>query len=146
MGPIANLNVFEVEGFLAVFAVERPLRTLALVVALLLVEADVFFTGGAGDDHELALALVAELEGAERQLRSKLSAPHPPMTGADLVLLNGSFPGAVFVDAHGRKVFNLPSNGVVGKSLNPPPGKTKAALTRLLITCASAHCRDVTVV
>lgn len=39
------------------------------------------------------------------------------MGGADLVLLDGSFPGAVFVDAHGRKVFDLPSNGVVGKSL-----------------------------
>lgn len=38
---------------------------------------------------------------------------------ADLVFFNGSFPGAVFVDARGRKVFHFPSNGVVGKSLKP---------------------------
>lgn len=45
------------------------------------------------------------------------------VTGADLVFLNGSFPGAVFVDTHGRKVFDFPSNGVVRKSLNPPENK-----------------------
>lgn len=71
---IFNLDVFEVKRFLAVFAVERPLRALALVVALLLVEADVFFAGGAGDDHELALALVVELERAERQWSGGLGA------------------------------------------------------------------------
>lgn len=70
---IFNLDVFEVKRFLAVFAVERPLRALALVVALLLVEADVFFAGGAGDDHELALALVVELQRAERQWCGGLS-------------------------------------------------------------------------
>lgn len=43
--------------------------------------------------------------------------------GADLVLLNGSFPGAVFVDTHGRKVFDFPSNSVVRKSLKPPENK-----------------------
>lgn len=62
------------KGLLAVFAVERPLRALALVVALLLVEADVLLAGGAGDDHELALPLVAELQRAERQGRSRPSA------------------------------------------------------------------------
>lgn len=69
-----NLDVFEVEGFLAVFAVERPLRALALVVPLLLVEADVFFAGGTRDDHELALPLVVELEKAQRHLGRDLSA------------------------------------------------------------------------
>lgn len=72
---IFNLDVFEVKRFLAVFAVERPLRALALVVALLLVEADVFFAGGAGDDHELALALVVELE------RSRASVVRRPRRG-----------------------------------------------------------------
>lgn len=76
MGDVFNLDVFEVKRFLAVFAVERPLRALALVMALLFVEADVFFAGGARDDHELALPLVVELERAERQLCGSLSACH----------------------------------------------------------------------
>lgn len=56
-----NLDVFEVKWFLAVLAVERSLRALSLIMALLLVEADVFLAGGAGDDHELALPLVVQL-------------------------------------------------------------------------------------
>lgn len=76
MCHICNLDVFEVKRFLAVFAVERPLRALALVVALLLVEADVLLAGGARDDHELALALVVELQRAERQPGGDLSASH----------------------------------------------------------------------
>lgn len=71
---MSNLDVFEVKRFLAVFAVERPLRALALIMALLFVEADVFLAGGAGDDHELALPLVVDLQRAERQLRGNLSA------------------------------------------------------------------------
>lgn len=58
---MSNLDVLEVKWFLAVLAVERPLRALSLVMALLLVEADVFLAGGAGDDHELALPLVVQL-------------------------------------------------------------------------------------
>lgn len=58
---MSNLDVFEVKWFLAVLAVERPLRALSLIMALLLVEADVFLAGGAGDDHELALPLVVQL-------------------------------------------------------------------------------------
>lgn len=58
---MSNLNVFEVKWLLAVLAVECSLRALALVMALLLVEANMFFAGGAGDDHELALALVVHL-------------------------------------------------------------------------------------
>lgn len=65
---MSNLDVFEVKWFLAVLAVERPLRALALIMALLLVEADVFLAGGAGDDHELALPLVVQLR--ERRRRS----------------------------------------------------------------------------
>lgn len=76
MCNLFNLDVFEVKRFLAVFAVQRPLRALALVMALLFVEADVFFAGGARDDHELALPLVVELERAERQLCGNLSACH----------------------------------------------------------------------
>lgn len=44
---------------------------------------------------------------------------------ADLIFFNGSFPGAVFVDAHGRKVFDFPSDGVVGKSLKPQNAQIK---------------------
>lgn len=46
---------------LAVLAVERPLRALSLIMALLFIEADSFFAGRAGDDHELALPLVVHL-------------------------------------------------------------------------------------
>ena len=46
---------------LAVLAVECTLRALALIMALLFIEANSFFTGGAGDDHELALPLVVQL-------------------------------------------------------------------------------------
>lgn len=74
MSDIFNLDVFEVERFFAVFAVKRPLRALALVMALLFIEADVFFAGGTRDDHELALPLVVELEKAERQSCGDLSA------------------------------------------------------------------------
>lgn len=49
------------ERLLAVLAVERPLRALSLIMALLFIEADSFFAGGAGDDHELALPLVVHL-------------------------------------------------------------------------------------
>lgn len=49
------------EWFLAVLAVESSLRALSLVVAFLFVEADLLFTGGAGDDHVLTLPLVAQL-------------------------------------------------------------------------------------
>lgn len=58
---MSNLDVFEVKWLLAVLAVECSLRALALVMALLLVEANMFFAGGAGDDHELTLALVVHL-------------------------------------------------------------------------------------
>lgn len=53
------------------------------------------------------------------------SAPAMRVEGTDLVFLNGSFPGAVFVDTHGREVFDFPSNGVVRKSLKPPEHKKK---------------------
>lgn len=58
---MSNLDVFEVKWLLAVLAVERSLRALSLVMALLFVEANSFFTGGAGDDHELTLPLVVQL-------------------------------------------------------------------------------------
>lgn len=70
---MSNLDVFEVKWFLAVLAVERPLRALALIMALLLVEANVFLAGGAGDDHELALPLVVQLR--ERRRRPEFSKP-----------------------------------------------------------------------
>lgn len=66
---MSNLDVFEVKWFLAVLAVERSLRALALIMALLLVEANVFLAGGAGDDHELALPLVVQLRGEEEKPR-----------------------------------------------------------------------------
>lgn len=63
------------------------------------------------------------------------------MTGrqtAHLVLFNAAFPSATFVDANGWKVFNLPSDRVVRKSLSKqektkgfavkrPPAVPKAA-------------------
>lgn len=52
--------------------------------------------------------------------RAATSAREARAKAADLVFFNGSFPGAVFVDTHGRKVFDFPSNGIVGKSLRPP--------------------------
>lgn len=55
---------------LAVLAVERSLRTLALIMALLFVEANAFLTGGAGDDHELAMSLVAHLWEVEPTVSS----------------------------------------------------------------------------
>ncbi len=58
---MSNLDVFEVKWLLAVLAVECSLRALSLVMALLFIEADSFFTGGAGDDHELTLPLVVQL-------------------------------------------------------------------------------------
>lgn len=68
---MSNLDVFEVKWFLAVLAVERPLRALALIMALLLVEADVFLAGGAGDDHELALPLVVQLRESFQSFQSR---------------------------------------------------------------------------
>lgn len=70
---MSNLDVFEVKWFLAVLAVERSLRALALIMALLLVEANVFLAGGAGDDHELALPLVVQLR--ERRRSPEFSKP-----------------------------------------------------------------------
>lgn len=58
---MSNLDVFEVKWLLAVLAVQCSLRALSLVVALLFVEANSFFAGGAGDDHELTLPLVVQL-------------------------------------------------------------------------------------
>lgn len=46
---------------LAVLAVERSLRALALIMALLFIEANSFFAGGARDDHELTLPFVVQL-------------------------------------------------------------------------------------
>lgn len=58
---MSNLDVFEVKWFLAVLAVECSLRALSLIMALLFVEANMFFAGGARDDHELTLAFVVHL-------------------------------------------------------------------------------------
>lgn len=58
---ISNLDVFKVKWLLAVLAVECSLRALSLVMALLFVEANSFFTRRAGDEHELALPLVVQL-------------------------------------------------------------------------------------
>lgn len=58
---ISNLDIFKVKWLLAVLAVEGSLRALSLIMALLFIEADSFFAGGAGDDHELALPLVVQL-------------------------------------------------------------------------------------
>lgn len=74
---MSNLDVLEVKWFLAVLAVERPLRALSLIMALLLVEANVFLAGGAGDDHELALPLVVQLPGAQ----FKFSKPAHELNG-----------------------------------------------------------------
>lgn len=57
-----DLDVLQQEGLLAVFAVERPLRTLPLVVALLLVGSHQLFAGRTHDDGEVAGALVAGLQ------------------------------------------------------------------------------------
>jgi len=61
------LDVLQQEGFLAVFAVERPLRTFPLVVALLLVGPHQLFAGRTQDDHEVTLALVAGLQREETE-------------------------------------------------------------------------------
>lgn len=61
LGDGPNLDIFEVKWLLAVLAVERPLWALPLIMALLFTKADLFFAGGAGDDHELALPLMIQL-------------------------------------------------------------------------------------
>lgn len=65
---ISNLDVFKVKRLLAVLAVERPLRALALVMPLLFIEAYSFFTRRAGDEHELALPLVVQLWKVEQYI------------------------------------------------------------------------------
>lgn len=55
---VPHLNVFEMKWLFAVLAVQGSLRTLALIVSLLLVEAHTLFTRGTRDDHELTLPLV----------------------------------------------------------------------------------------
>lgn len=74
---IMCLDIFEVEWLLAVLAVECSLRALSLIMALLFVEANSFFTGGAGDDHELTLPLVVHL-----------------------IVFNSAFPSATFIDTN----------------------------------------------
>lgn len=103
---MSNLDVLEVKWFLAVLAVERPLRALSLIMALLLVEADVFLAGGAGDDHELALPLVVQLPRggvfkAGTQTMNGLVQDKAARLTSHLVLLNAAFPGAAFIDADG---------------------------------------------
>lgn len=73
---MSNLDVFEVKWFLAVLAVERSLRALALIMALLFVEANMFFAGGAGDDHELALPLVVQLWRVQTKFSKPVSHTH----------------------------------------------------------------------
>lgn len=90
---IMRLDILKVERLLAVLAVERPLRALSLIMALLFIEADSFFAGRAGDDHELAFPLVVHL-----------------------VLLYASFPSAAFIDTNSWQIFNFPSNRIVWKS------------------------------
>lgn len=52
------LNIFEMEGFLAVLAVEGPFWALPFIMTLLVTEANAFLARGTGDDHELTLPLV----------------------------------------------------------------------------------------
>ena len=66
---MCHLDVFEVERFLAVLAVEGSLWALAFIVTFLLVEAKPFFAGRAGDDHELALPFMVQLEKGYSTLR-----------------------------------------------------------------------------
>ena len=54
-----HLNVFEMKWLFAVLAVGGSLRTFALIVPFLFVEAEALLARGTGDDHELALSLVA---------------------------------------------------------------------------------------
>lgn len=58
---IMSLDIFEVKWLLAVLAVECSLWAFTLIMPLLFIEAYPFFTGGAGDDHELTLSFMVQL-------------------------------------------------------------------------------------
>lgn len=74
---VMSLDVFEVKRLFAVLAVECSLWALSLIMALLFIEADSFFAGGAGDDHELTFPLVVHL-----------------------VVFNAAFPSTTFINTN----------------------------------------------
>lgn len=72
-----GLDIFKMKGFLAVLAVECPLWAFPLIMSLLFIEAYSFFTGGAGDDHILALPFMGHF-----------------------IFFNTAFPTAIFINTH----------------------------------------------
>lgn len=60
--PLTHLDVFEVKWFFTVFAVERSLRTHALIMTFLFVKSNELLAQGTGQNHELTLPLMAQLQ------------------------------------------------------------------------------------
>lgn len=69
VASLTYLDVFEVKRLFTVFTVEGSLGAFTLIVTFLFVQSDELFTQGTGQNHELALAFVGQLQKTNTSFR-----------------------------------------------------------------------------